>query len=82
MCIETYNGSLLARNIKNIMNEKGLKQKAVAHKAGFSEKEFSAMLNNQKIIKVDEVMNIAKALDVTPNELYGIETKGVKGRMV
>lgn len=75
MCIETYNGSQLARNIKNIMADKGLKQKAVAHRAGFDEKEFSAMLNNRKIIKVDEIVDIANALGVTPNELYGIASE-------
>lgn len=72
MGIESYNGCSIARNTREIMTQKGLKQKAVAMKAGFSEKEFSAMLTNRRIIKVDEVMDIAKALGVTPNELYGI----------
>ena len=66
MGIELYNGSV-ATNIKCIMLEKGLKQ------AGFNEKEFSAMLKNRKIIKVDDVMDIAKALGVSPNELFGIK---------
>lgn len=72
MGIELYNGSV-ATNIKCIMLEKGLKQKSVAEKAGFNEKEFSAMLKNRKIIKVDDVMDIAKALGVSPNELFGIK---------
>lgn len=77
MGIELYNGSV-AENIKCIMSEKGLKQKAVAEKAGFNEKEFSAMLKNRKIIKVDDVMDIADALGVSPNELFGIKEAEAK----
>ncbi len=76
MKIEKCNGSV-AKNIKAIILKKGLKQKAVAEKAGFSEKEFSAMLTNRRIIKVNEIMDISVALGVTPNELYGIEVKKV-----
>jgi len=77
--IELYNGSF-AKSVKEVMNQKGLKQKVVAEKAGFSEREFSAMLTNRRIIKVDEVMDIANALGVTPNELYGItSTEAGKG---
>lgn len=71
MKIEKYNGSV-AENIKAIINEKGLKQKTVAKKAGFGEKDFSAMMTNRRIIKVSEVMDIANALGVEPNDLYGI----------
>lgn len=75
MGIELYNGCL-AKSIKGVIKQKGLKQKNVAEKAGFSEKEFSAILNNRRIIRVDEVMDIANALGVTPNELYGITPNG------
>lgn len=74
MEIEKCNGSV-AKNIKEIILRKGLKQKSVAEKAGFSEKDFSAMLTNRKIIKVSEIVNISKALGVTPNELYGLAKK-------
>lgn len=75
MKVERYNGSV-AKNIKDIIEEKGLKQKAVAKAAGFDEKVFSAMLTNRKIIKVSEIMDIANALGVEPNELYGIKREG------
>lgn len=71
MKVETRGGSV-AENIKLIIARKGLKQKAVAKAAGFGEKEFSAMLTNRKIIKANEIMDIANALDVEPNDLYGL----------
>lgn len=64
----TYN--FFVQNIKKIIEEKGLKQCAIASKAGFSEQEFSNMLNGRKIIKAEDVVAIAGALEVTPNELF------------
>ena len=63
--------SLIAANTKRIIADKGLKQRAVAAKAGFSEKQFSALMTGRRIIKDTDVMSIAIALDATPNELFG-----------
>lgn len=63
--------SIIAENTKKIIASKGLKRKAVAERAGFSEKQFSALLNNRRIIKDLDVVAIANALDVTPNDLFG-----------
>ncbi|MBD5456326.1 MAG: helix-turn-helix transcriptional regulator [Lachnospiraceae bacterium] len=54
------------------MKEKGLKQYAVAEKAGFLPNIFSSMLNERKIITAEHIPNIAHALDVSVNELYKI----------
>lgn len=56
-------------NIKNIINQKGLKQKAVAERSGYNEKEFSHMLNGRKIIKGEDILPIAIALGVEPNDI-------------
>jgi len=66
--------SLIAANTKRIIADKGLKQRAVAAKAGFSEKQFSALMTGRKIIKDTDVMAIAVALGTTPNELFGYPT--------
>lgn len=63
--------SVIATNTKRIIADKGLKQKAVAAKAGFSDKQFSALMTGRRIIKDVDVMAIAIALDATPNELFG-----------
>lgn len=66
----------VVNNVKLIMNEKGMKQKVVAERAGFSDAEFSNMLNERrKLIRIEHIPKIAKALGVEPNELYGIATK-------
>lgn len=66
--------SATAENIKIIIRNKGLKQMAVAEKAGYSYGKFSNMLNGRKLITDVDVGNIASALDVEPNDLYGLGT--------
>lgn len=58
--------------IKKLIHSKGFKQKAIAEKSGFTEQEFSDMVNNRKLIKADYLPKIAKALEVTPNDLFQI----------
>lgn len=66
--------SVIAANVKRIIISKGLKQNAVATKAGYNEKTFSNMMNSRKIITDVDVIKIANALDVTPNELFKNDT--------
>lgn len=64
--------SYIAENAKRIINDKGLKHTAVAARAGYSTQQFSALLNNRKVIKDTDVIAIANALEVTPNDLFGV----------
>ena len=64
--------SVIAENVRKIIDRKGLKHRAVATKAGFSDKQFSAILTRRRVIKDIDVAAIANALEVTPNELFGI----------
>ena len=66
--------SIIAENTRNIIKEKGLKNKAVAECAGYTEQKFSRILNGQKIIESKDILRIANALDVTPNDLFGIKS--------
>ena len=43
---------IVVYNIRRIMEEKGLKQKYVAEKSGFTAQEFSNMMNGRKIFSV------------------------------
>lgn len=67
----------VAEYTRKIMNDKGLKQKSVAEKAGYSQQQFSNLLTGRKFFGANDVLRIAMALKVTPNELFGInnETK-------
>lgn len=71
MNIEKYNNPV-AENIVKAINERGLKQCAVAQKAGYQIRDLSNMLNGRKIIRALDVVKLSKALDVDPNFLFGI----------
>lgn len=62
--------SIVAPNVKEIINEKCLKQSAVARKAGYTDQQFSAMMNGRKVIKDTDVLRIATALSVDANALF------------
>lgn len=66
------NNSVVPENIERVIREKGIKQCAIAKKAGYSKQQFSDMMNGRKIIKAIDILIIANALGVTPNDLYGI----------
>ncbi len=65
----------LASNIKEVINQKGIKQNYVAQKSGYTPQQFSNMLSGRKVIGGLDVLRIANALEVTPNVLFGIDTK-------
>lgn len=67
------------KNIKKIIEERGIKQKAIAAKAGYTAQQFSNMINERKIIECRDVLRISEALDVTPNDLFGITSSDQKG---
>jgi transcriptional regulator with XRE-family HTH domain len=69
--------SIVAENVERIIRENGLKKRAVAERAGFSQKAFSAMLHGRKLILAEHVIAIARALNKSPNDLYGICAGGV-----
>lgn len=71
----------IATNIRLIIKEKGYKQKSVAEKAYIPEKKFCNMLSGRATIKACHVPQIALALGVTPNDLFGFPdtTNGGKG---
>ena len=60
----------VAQNVVQIIAKRGLKQVAVASKACYSAQTLNDMLNGRKIIKAADVMRLASALGVTPNELF------------
>lgn len=62
--------SIVAQNTRRIIAERGIKIRVVAEKAGYSMQQFSAMLNNRRIIKDCDVIAIANALEVTANDLF------------
>ena len=61
----------VVQNIKTIISEKGMKQTVVAERAGFSDSDFSNMLNGRrKLLRAEHILPIAEALKVDVNTLY------------
>lgn len=65
--------------IRQVICRQGVKQKAIAEKAGITEKAFSHMLNGRKLITDAHILPICNALGITPNELFGFYNAGEKG---
>lgn len=51
--------------LKNYIDEVGLKQKAIAEKAGITESQLSLILNGKRSCDVDEYARICKAVGVS-----------------
>ncbi len=58
-------------NVRRIISERGLKQCAVAEKAGYSKQQFNAMLTGRKLITDVDIYKITSALNVDANALFG-----------
>lgn len=57
-------------NIRRIINERGLKQCAVAEMAGYTKQQFNAMLTGRKLITDADICKITGALSVDANSLF------------
>ncbi len=64
---------VVAETTKKIIQHKGLKQKAIAELAGYTQKQLSDLLCGRKIMKSTDIFKISSVLGVTPNELFAIE---------
>lgn len=56
--------------VKQVIHDKGMKQCVVAERAGFSEAEFSNMLNGRKLLRIEHIPRIANALGIEPSDLF------------
>lgn len=63
-------GSVVAKNVRRIIEERGMKQWAFAERAGFRPQTFNNMLNGRKQITAEDIPKICAAAGITPNELF------------
>lgn len=61
----------ISENLRNILNNRGLKQKYLAMRTGLNEKQISNLLNGRKTIDEPIIISLAEALDVDFNTLFG-----------
>ena len=55
--------------LRELLNERNLTQKELAHRAGLTELTISRMLRSPTMIKLDSVNSICNALDIQPGDL-------------
>ena len=70
--------NLVIRNIKLFLKKRGLKQKTLAERAGYTEQKFSRMMTEHSPIMWEDILNIANALDVAPYELLKLTVEEQK----
>lgn len=56
--------------IKILLAKKGLRQKDLAQKMGWTEKKLSNALTGRKVIDDSTIRSFCEALEVTPNDLF------------
>jgi len=62
--------SIVAMNVRKIIARNAWKQGVIGQRAGYPPKVFSAMLNGNLKIHIEDIPKIADALGVTPNDLF------------
>lgn len=62
--------SVVADNLKEYIDENGLKQTAVASRAGYTAQQFNDMLNGRRIMKANDIERIIEATGVDANMLF------------
>jgi transcriptional regulator with XRE-family HTH domain len=62
--------SIVATNIRRILNERCIKQSQFAKRYGFAVKTFNGMLHGRSPLKESHIIMIANALAVKPAELF------------
>lgn len=61
---------MVNQNVRDAIEDSGLKQRFIAEKTGISEQALSAMTNGRQKIGVDEFFALCEVLRKTPEELY------------
>ncbi|WMI82067.1 helix-turn-helix domain-containing protein [Anaerotignum sp. MB30-C6] len=69
MNVVDYNATI-PKNVFRIIKEAGMKQCAVAEKAGYTKQQFNDMLNGRRVIKAKDILALSHALGVSPNDLF------------
>lgn len=69
MSISECNATI-PKNLSRIIKERGLKQSAVAQWAGYTNQQFTDMLNGRKLIKPCDATALANALGVSVGDLF------------
>lgn len=59
----------IRENLREIIEDKGYRQKAIADKANMSPSKLSQILRLERRLDANEMFDICKAIEITPMEL-------------
>lgn len=62
----------VCERLKLYIKKNGYKQCAIAEKSGFTENQFSQILNDRRSISADDLEIICNAMNASPNDIYKI----------
>ncbi len=65
----------LGKRIEEIIKEKGLKTREVAHDADLDVENLRKYIKGKQEMKISTMIKIVKSLDTTPNELFNFLKK-------
>ncbi len=71
---------MVTDRINSAITRAGIKKKFLSNEIGVSEQTMSAMLSGRRKINADEFYKICVALNMTPNELYGVDEENREAR--
>lgn len=63
------------QKVRSYLDDNGIKQVAVAQKAGISKTTFNAIMNGKRTLYADDLRAICIALDVSPEVFIEVNTK-------
>lgn len=62
--------SIVASNVRSLIDTYGYKHATIAERAGYTRQQFSDILNGRKLILADDCMRLREAIGCTYNDLF------------
>lgn len=62
--------SVVAGNVRTIIDELGYKHAVIAERAGYTRQQFSDILTGRKLILADDCIRLRNAIGCTYNDLF------------
>lgn len=67
-----YSEERFVRGVNKVIEDRGLKKKAVAEKAGIRPDKFSKLINGKSRMFAEEMANICEVLDMSIDEVMSV----------
>ena len=68
---------IIGRNIQDIRERKSMKRMEIAEKANISERTYADIERGSTKMRIDTLLNVCQALEITPNEFLTRDDKNI-----